>query len=103
MIKKFMYKLFLHLLIFINLTSCSFNKNIVETSKIERYKNIPLNKKCPIHSKIVLVGGCFDLLHYGHIEFLKNAKKQGEYLIVALEPDEAIVNYKKRQPIHNQL
>ncbi|MCX6794051.1 MAG: adenylyltransferase/cytidyltransferase family protein, partial [Candidatus Gottesmanbacteria bacterium] len=24
--------------------------------------------------KIVLVGGCFDLLHFGHISFLKQAK-----------------------------
>ncbi len=52
--------------------------------------------------KIVLVGGCFDLLHYGHFEYLRKAKSEGEYLIVALEPDERIVKYKHRQPIHNQ-
>src|SRR6476620_9605469 len=40
--------------------------------------------------KIVLVGGCFDVLHYGHVEFLKNAKSQGHILVVALEPDEKI-------------
>jgi cytidyltransferase-like protein len=52
--------------------------------------------------QIVLVGGCFDILHFGHIQFLDKAKKSGDYLIVALEPDEAIINYKKRTPIHNQ-
>lgn len=50
--------------------------------------------------KIVLVGGCFDLLHYGHFTFLKNAKKEGDVLVVALESDEFILNQKKRKPVH---
>ncbi|URW78494.1 hypothetical protein NBT09_07520 [Rickettsia conorii subsp. raoultii] len=37
------------------------------------------------------------------MEFLRKAKKHGKYLIVALEPDETIIKYKKCQPIHNQL
>ncbi|KKR72063.1 MAG: FAD synthase [Candidatus Roizmanbacteria bacterium GW2011_GWB1_40_7] len=36
--------------------------------------------------KKVLVGGCFDLIHYGHIVFLKEARKQGDYLIVVELP-----------------
>lgn len=52
--------------------------------------------------KIVLVGGCFDLLHYGHFTFLKKAKEQGDYLIVAVESDEFIQKHKKRKPIHTQ-
>nr|WP_236682642.1 adenylyltransferase/cytidyltransferase family protein [Rickettsia felis] len=75
--------------------SCLSNHNAVKLPKIEYYENISLNKNCPINSEIVLVGGCFDLLHYGHIEFLRKAKKQGKYLIVALEPDETIIKYKK--------
>nr|WP_232049344.1 adenylyltransferase/cytidyltransferase family protein [Rickettsia asiatica] len=75
-----MPRLFLFLLIFINLISCSSNYNSVKLPKIEYYENISLNKNCPINSEIVLVGGCFDLLHYGHIEFLCKAKKQGKYL-----------------------
>ena len=52
--------------------------------------------------KKVLVGGCFDVLHYGHLKFLQEAKKLGEVLIVALEPDEFILKKKGRKPIHNQ-
>jgi FAD synthetase len=56
-----------------------------------------------MNKKIVLVGGCFDILHYGHISFLKEAKKLGDYLMVALESDE---NVKRRKgpsrPIHSQ-
>lgn len=40
--------------------------------------------------KIVLVGGCFDILHPGHIIFLEKAKKMGDYLVVLLESDEKI-------------
>ena len=53
--------------------------------------------------KRVLTGGCFDLIHYGHIVFLKEAKKQGDYLIVALESDDNVRRYKgKNRPIHKQ-
>ena len=53
--------------------------------------------------KTVLVGGCFDVLHYGHIEFLKNAKKLGNVLIVALESDENVTKRKgPLRPIHTQ-
>ncbi|MCR4263595.1 MAG: adenylyltransferase/cytidyltransferase family protein, partial [Candidatus Roizmanbacteria bacterium] len=53
--------------------------------------------------KKVLVGGCFDLIHYGHITFLSEARKQGDYLIVALESDENVKKYKgPNRPIHKQ-
>jgi rfaE bifunctional protein nucleotidyltransferase chain/domain len=53
--------------------------------------------------KIVLVGGCFDFIHFGHVTFLKQAKSHGNYLIVALESDEN-VRYAKGEtrPIHSQ-
>lgn len=53
--------------------------------------------------KRVLVGGCFDVLHFGHIKFLQAAKALGNRLLVALEPDEKILENKKRRPIHTQL
>ena len=56
----------------------------------------------PDHKHIVLVGGCFDILHFGHIQFLHKAQQAGDYLVVALEPDERIIQHKKRIPIHTQ-
>lgn len=52
--------------------------------------------------KLVLVGGCFDLLHYGHLTFLKGAKNEGDALIVALEGDEFIQRRKNKKPVHTQ-
>lgn len=52
--------------------------------------------------KKVLVGGVFDLLHFGHIHFLKNAKSHGDYLIVALESDANVKRLKgPERPIHD--
>src|SRR3989344_2564471 len=56
-----------------------------------------------ITMKKVLVGGCFDLLHYGHIVFLNEAKKHGDSLVVALESDENVRRLKgEHRPIHTQ-
>lgn len=53
-------------------------------------------------SNRILVGGCFDVIHIGHITFLEQAKKIGGKLVVALESDEHIRNKKNREPVHTQ-
>lgn len=50
----------------------------------------------------VLVGGCFDILHIGHIIFLSRAAEAGDNLLIALESDEFIRVRKKRKPFHCQ-
>lgn len=53
--------------------------------------------------KIVLVGGCFDILHIGHIRFLQKAKSKADVLFVLLESDERIHATKgNNRPIHSQ-
>lgn len=42
----------------------------------------------------VLSGGCFDILHVGHIKFLKEAKKLGDRLLILLESDEKVKKLK---------
>jgi D-beta-D-heptose 7-phosphate kinase/D-beta-D-heptose 1-phosphate adenosyltransferase len=52
---------------------------------------------------VVLVGGCFDIFHIGHLRFLSEAKKMGDYLIVLLEKDEKVKKLKgKNRPIFTQ-
>ena len=53
--------------------------------------------------KTVLVGGCFDILHFGHISFLTQAKALGDTLVVALESDDNVRKSKgPLRPIHSQ-
>lgn len=53
--------------------------------------------------RIVLVGGCFDLLHLGHVTLLEDAKKQADVLIVLLESDKRIKELKgSERPLHTQ-
>ena len=49
--------------------------------------------------RIVLLQGAFDILNYGHIRAFKFAKAQGDYLIVALNTNELIRDYKGREPV----
>ncbi len=52
---------------------------------------------------IVLGGGCFDILHPGHIKFLEEAKKTGDVLLILLESDQNVKWRKgKNRPINNQ-
>lgn len=40
--------------------------------------------------KIVFTNGCFDIIHIGHINLLREAKKLGDILIVGLNSDSSI-------------
>jgi rfaE bifunctional protein nucleotidyltransferase chain/domain len=40
--------------------------------------------------RIVLANGGFDLIHVGHIRYLKEAKKEGDLLIVAINSDSSV-------------
>jgi len=40
--------------------------------------------------KVVFTNGCFDLLHAGHVDYLRKSKELGDILVVALNSDESI-------------
>ncbi|MBU0502422.1 MAG: D-glycero-beta-D-manno-heptose 1-phosphate adenylyltransferase, partial [Candidatus Margulisbacteria bacterium] len=41
-------------------------------------------------AKIVFTNGCFDLLHLGHVRYLREAKKLGDILIIGLNSDRSV-------------
>src|SRR5690349_18051006 len=49
--------------------------------------------------KRVLVQGAFDILNYGHVETFRFAKSHGDFLIVALNSNSLIKDYKNRQAV----
>ena len=40
--------------------------------------------------KVVFTNGCFDLLHYGHVQYLEKARAMGDVLVVALNSDASV-------------
>ncbi len=49
--------------------------------------------------KIVFTNGCFDIIHVGHIRYLREAKKLGDILIVGLNSDFSVRTLKPKRPI----
>ncbi|MEY5041847.1 MAG: hypothetical protein RLZZ414_1400 [Bacteroidota bacterium] len=55
-----------------------------------------------INKKVVFTNGCFDLIHPGHIDYLRKAKACGDILIIGLNSDASIQRLKgKERPIND--
>ncbi|WP_270978601.1 D-glycero-beta-D-manno-heptose-7-phosphate kinase [Campylobacter helveticus] len=51
--------------------------------------------------KIVFTNGCFDIVHFGHLSYLEQAKKLGDILIVGLNSDASVKRLKgEKRPIN---
>ena len=44
--------------------------------------------------RVVFTNGCFDLLHIGHLRYLKRAKALGDILVVGVNSDSSVQNLK---------
>jgi FAD synthetase len=51
--------------------------------------------------KKVMIFGTFDILHPGHIDFIKQSKKYGDHLSICVARDENIKKIKGRLPLNN--
>jgi len=72
---------------------------IVKLAELIRIRNRAKKE----NQKVVFTNGCFDLLHRGHIEYLKKAKRLGDLLIVGLNSDYSVRRIKgKDRPIQSQ-
>jgi len=54
------------------------------------------------NEKVVFTNGCFDILHAGHVDYLSEARLEGDHLIVAINDDESVFRLKgEGRPINN--
>lgn len=53
--------------------------------------------------KIVFTNGCFDLLHVGHVRYLKEARRLGDFLVVGVNSDASVKRLKgPERPLQNE-
>jgi len=54
------------------------------------------------NKKVVFTNGCFDIIHIGHVRYLKEAKGLGDVLIIGLNSDRSVSSIKPDRPINPQ-
>jgi D-glycero-beta-D-manno-heptose 1-phosphate adenylyltransferase len=75
----------------------------MKTKTVEELKQI-VDKARQENKKVVFANGCFDVLHVGHVRYLKDAKDLGDVLIVGLNSDSSVTRLKgKGRPILDQV
>lgn len=61
------------------------------------------NKIKSVGKKLVFTNGCFDIIHRGHISYLNEAKKLGDYLIIGVNSDSSVRGLKgEGRPVNNE-
>lgn len=55
-----------------------------------------------LKTKTVMAFGTFDILHPGHDNFLREAKRKGDYLVAIIARDKTVKKVKGRLPVNNE-
>ncbi len=74
-------------------------------SKIQDWKSIAttVEQWKSRGEKIVFTNGCFDIIHYGHIHYLAEARQLGDRLIVGLNSADSVKRLKgEHRPINDE-
>jgi len=73
------------------------SSKIVNLKKLKKILTIKRKEK----KKVAFTNGCFDILHYGHVKYLTQAKKMADILVVGVNTDSSVKKIKgKKRPIN---
>jgi D-beta-D-heptose 7-phosphate kinase/D-beta-D-heptose 1-phosphate adenosyltransferase len=53
--------------------------------------------------RIVFTNGCFDIIHVGHVRYLREAAKLGDILVVGLNSDLSVSSLKPGRPVNSEV
>src|SRR3989344_810490 len=75
------------------------NKKVVALKKLI----VIVQKLRRQNKKIVTTNGVFDILHFGHVKYLEEAKNLGDFLIVCVNSDSSVKRIKgDKRPINDE-
>ncbi|HUF05401.1 MAG TPA: adenylyltransferase/cytidyltransferase family protein [Aridibacter sp.] len=69
-----------------NGASSSFSAPLLERNRLVARVAVERRDR----KRIVLANGCFDVLHVGHLRYLKGARDAGDFLVVGINSDEQV-------------
>lgn len=90
----------------ITLSELEFSAEGIHSSKIipRNYIHDIVSKEKSHNKSIVFTNGCFDILHIGHVTYLKKAKSLGDILILGLNSDDSVKRLKgETRPINKEM
>jgi D-beta-D-heptose 7-phosphate kinase/D-beta-D-heptose 1-phosphate adenosyltransferase len=62
-----------------------------------------LDSRRRLGQRLVFTNGCFDMLHAGHVQYLQEARAQGDFLVVGLNSDSSVRALKgPARPVNGQ-
>src|SRR6187551_1353019 len=76
-------------------------KEMIKNGFVEKSESLRLTFLGRGLLKIVLIGGVFDIVHPGHIHTLKDAKKQGDVLVVVVARSSTALKINKQRKIYH--
>ncbi|MFH1784379.1 MAG: D-glycero-beta-D-manno-heptose 1-phosphate adenylyltransferase [bacterium] len=74
----------------------------MENKKVQQLENMQkiVKELKQQGKKVIFTNGCFDLLHVGHVRYLKEAKSHGDVMIVGINSDDSVRKIKgEKRPI----
>ena len=86
-----------------DITVASIKAMKLASLSVTKFGTYVLTEEDIAKTRLVFTNGCFDIIHRGHIEYLKQSKALGYKLIVGLNSDKSVKKIKGAcRPINNE-